>query len=255
MAPLASFNTSIPLLMKRILIVDDEADLREILACNLEAAGYAVDEAASAEDAMALLRRRRADAATVTERFPALILLDVMLPGISGYEMAGILRGEWKIHVPIVFLTARGMEDDILTGFARGGDDYIVKPFSVRELLARVEAVLRRAAAGGGSVAGVVRPAQAMDLGGGLVIDDSRKLVVVDGEAVALSRKEFGILATLAAQPGHVFTRDDILSAVWQGEAYVLGRTVDVHIARLRKKLGTHGDRISARQGYGYKFD
>lgn len=241
--------------MKRILIVDDEADLREIIACNLESAGYAVEEAGSAEEALALIRFRQNDEAPDTPGLPALILLDVMMPGINGFQMADILRRERHLNIPIIFLTAKDHEEDILTGFARGGDDYITKPFSVRELMARVAAVVRRAETASAVAEEKVALPKQRDLGGGLLIDDSRKVVIVDGTEVILSRKEMGILTTLASQPGHVFTRDDILSAVWNGEAYVLDRTVDVHIARLRKKLGQHGERITSRQGYGYKFD
>ena len=241
--------------MKRILIVDDEADLREIIACNLESAGYAVEEAGSAEEALALIRFRQNDEAPDTPGLPALILLDVMMPGINGFQMADILRRERHLNIPIIFLTAKDQEDDILTGFARGGDDYITKPFSIRELMARVAAVVRRAETAPTMADDKTSLPQQRDLGGGLLIDDSQKVVIVNGAEVILSRKEMGILTTLASQPGHVFTRDDILSAVWNGEAYVLDRTVDVHIARLRKKLGQHGERITSRQGYGYKFD
>ena len=241
--------------MKRILIVDDEADLREIIACNLESAGYAVEEAGSAEEALALIRFRQNDEAPGTPGLPALILLDVMMPGINGFQMADILRRERHLNIPIIFLTAKDHEEDILTGFARGGDDYITKPFSVRELMARVAAVVRRAETAPTMADDKTSLPQQRDLGGGLLIDDSQKVVIVNGAEVILSRKEMGILTTLASQPGHVFTRDDILSAVWNGEAYVLDRTVDVHIARLRKKLGQHGERITSRQGYGYKFD
>lgn len=241
--------------MKRILIVDDEADLREIIACNLESAGYAVEEAGSAEEALALIRFRQNDEAPDTPGLPALILLDVMMPGINGFQMADILRRERHLNIPIIFLTAKDHEEDILTGFARGGDDYITKPFSVRELMARVAAVVRRAETASTVAADKTSLPQQRDLGGGLLIDDSQKVVIVNGAEVILSRKEMGILTTLASQPSHVFTRDDILSAVWNGEAYVLDRTVDVHIARLRKKLGQHGERITSRQGYGYKFD
>lgn len=241
--------------MKRILIVDDEADLREIIACNLESAGYAVEEAGSAEEALALIRFRQNDEAPDTPGLPALILLDVMMPGINGFQMADILRRERHLNIPIIFLTAKDHEEDILTGFARGGDDYITKPFSVRELMARVAAVVRRSETVSAVAEEQVALPKQRDLGGGLLIDDSQKVVIVNGAEVILSRKEMGILTTLASQPGHVFTRDDILSAVWNGEAYVLDRTVDVHIARLRKKLGQHGERITSRQGYGYKFD
>lgn len=241
--------------MKRILIVDDEADLREIIACNLESAGYAVEEAGSAEEALALIRFRQNDEAPDTPGLPALILLDVMMPGINGFQMADILRRERHLNIPIIFLTAKDHEEDILTGFARGGDDYITKPFSVRELMARVAAVVRRTETAPTVADDKTSLPQQRDLGGGLLIDYSQKVVIVNGAEVILSRKEMGILTTLASQPGHVFTRDDILSAVWNGEAYVLDRTVDVHIARLRKKLGQHGERITSRQGYGYKFD
>lgn len=241
--------------MKRILIVDDEADLREIIACNLESAGYAVEEAGSAEEALALIRFRQNDEAPDTPGLPALILLDVMMPGINGFQMADILRRERHLNIPIIFLTAKDHEEDILTGFARGGDDYITKPFSVRELMARVAAVVRRTETAPTVADDKTSLPQQRDLGGGLLIDDSQKVVIVNGAEVILSRKEMGILTTLASQPGHVFTRDEILSAVWNGEAYVLDRTVDVHIARLRKKLGQHGERITSRQGYGYKFD
>ena len=241
--------------MERILVVDDEADLREIIACNLESAGYAVEEAGSAEEALALIRFRQNDEAPDTPGLPALILLDVMMPGINGFQMADILRRERHLNIPIIFLTAKDHEEDILTGFARGGDDYITKPFSVRELMARVAAVVRRAETAPTVADDKTSLPQQRDLGGGLLIDDSQKVVIVNGAEVILSRMEMGILTTLASQPSHVFTRDDILSAVWNGEAYVLDRTVDVHIARLRKKLGQHGERITSRQGYGYKFD
>ncbi len=241
--------------MKTILIVEDEADLREILSCNLETAGYAVAEAGSAEEALNYL-------ATAVEVRPSLILLDVMMPGMNGFQMAEILRHERKDKTPIIFLTAKDREDDILMGFSRGGDDYITKPFSVKELMARVAAVLRRVEnEDSDDSSNIINEAEIQkdetrrSLGDGLMIDYSRKLVIADGREIELSRKELGILETLSSQPGHIFAREDILSAVWKGESYVLDRTVDVHIARLRKKLGVHGDRISSRQGYGYKFE
>ncbi len=220
----------------RILVVDDEPDLREILQCNLENAGYAVDTAASAEEALRLLGPQH-----------SLILLDVMLGGMSGFRMAETLRKELKNDTPIIFLTAKDTENDLLTGFSAGGDDYIAKPFSLQEVLVRIKAVLRRTA---------TKPASKTEVGGGgLSIDLERKLVSLAGEELHLSRKEFGILCLLARHPGRVFSREEILSEVWQGESCVLDRTVDVHITRIRRKLGEQGRRITNRLGYGYSFD
>ncbi len=219
----------------RILVVDDEPDLREILQCNLENAGYAVDTAESAEEALHLLSPAH-----------SLILLDVMLGGMSGFRMAERLRKELHNATPIIFLTARDTENDLLTGFSSGGDDYIAKPFSLHEVLARVAAVLRRTQA---------EPERAEIKAGGLVIDFTKKVVVCGGREVRLSPKEFGILSMLARQPGRVFSRDEILSEVWHGDTFVLERTVDVHIARVRRKLGEDGGRITNRQGYGYCFE
>lgn len=220
----------------RILVVDDEPDLREILQCNLENAGYEVDTAASAEEALRMLTPAH-----------ALILLDVMMGGMSGFRMAEKLRKELHNPVPVIFLTAKDTENDLLTGFSSGGDDYIAKPFSLQEVQARVKAVLRRAD----------RKEAAPDVveTGGLTIDRVRKSVSFDGTELRLPPKEFGILSLLAAKPGRVFSRDEILAEVWHGESYVLERTIDVHIARLRRKLGAHGTRIQNRQGYGYCFE
>ena len=217
-----------------ILVVDDEPDLREILQCNLEAAGYAVDTAASAEEALALLAPHH-----------SLILLDVMLGGMSGFQMAEHLRKVVHNQVPILFLTAKDQENDLLTGFASGGDDYMAKPFSVHEVLARIKAILRRTHT-------AEQPAQWQ--AGGMTIDNERKTVSAGGKDICLSRKEFGILALLSAHPAKVFTRQEILDAVWQGESFVLDRTVDVHIARLRRKLGAHGAHLINRPGHGYCF-
>ncbi len=219
----------------RILVVDDEPDLREILQYNLESAGYSVDTAESAEEALHLLSPAH-----------SLILLDVMLGGMSGFRMAERLRKELHNETPIIFLTARDTENDLLTGFSAGGDDYIAKPFSLHEVLARVAAVLRRTQA---------EPEHTKIEAGGLVIDYEKKVVVCEGRDVKLSPKEFGILSMLARQPGRVFSRDEILSEVWHGDTFVLERTVDVHIARVRRKLGEAGACITNRQGYGYCFE
>lgn len=219
----------------KILVVDDEPDLREILQCNLESAGYVVDTAASAELALAMLPNNY-----------DLILLDVMLGGMSGFRFAEHLRKDLKNNVAIIFLTAKDLENDMLTGFSAGGDDYIVKPFSLHEVLARIKAILRR------TITETERPNLTL---GGLTINFERKVARVNNEDIRLSPKEFGILAFLAQSPGRVFSREEILNEVWRGNNYVLDRTVDVHIARVRRKLGEAGSHITNRQGYGYCFE
>lgn len=219
----------------RILVVDDEPDLREILQCNLESAGYEVDTAESAEEALHLLSPEH-----------NLILLDVMLGGMSGFRMADKLRKELKNQTPIIFLTAKDTENDMLTGFSAGGDDYISKPFSLQEVLARIKAILRRTK---------TEPERTELKVGNLVIDYVKKVVRADGKDVRLSPKEFGILSMLAKQPGRVFSREEILAEVWHGDSYVLDRTVDVHIARVRRKLESHACHLTNRQGYGYCFE
>ena len=219
----------------KILVVDDEPDLREILQCNLEAAGYDVDTASSAEEALQMMNR-----------CPSLVLLDVMMGGMSGFALAKVLREERGLKVPIIFLTAKDTEEDLLHGFSVGADDYISKPFSLQEVMARVKAVLRRAE----MTESAERPTSA-EL---LQLDAERKLVRIGSAEIPLSKKEFGILNILTANPGKVFSREQILEEVWQGESYVLDRTVDVHIAHVRKKLGDMGNRIVNRQGHGYCF-
>ena len=221
---------------KKLLIVDDEPDLREILQFNLESAGYEVDAAASAEEALALLGPTH-----------ALILLDVMMGGMSGFRMAEKVRRELHSDIPIIFLTAKGSENDMLTGFSSGADDYIAKPFSVHEVLARVKAILRRAHGDDSTVPVITQ--------GSISVDSVRKVAQVGGQDIRLSPKEFGILWLLVSHVGRVFSREEILAHVWHGEAYVLDRTVDVHVARIRRKLGDEGYRIVNRQGYGYCFE
>lgn len=238
---IAASKTMEPIIRKdmaapKILVVDDEADLREILQCNLENAGYAVDTASSAEEALKVLSPEH-----------GLVLLDVMMGGMSGFRMAEKLRKERHAHVPIIFLTAKDTENDLLTGFSVGADDYISKPFSLHEVLARVKAVLRRAPMTGDDRK-VLRV-------GDITVDFVRKVVNVGEEDIRLSPKEFGILCVLMRQPGRVFSREEILAEVWHGETFVLDRTVDVHIARIRRKLGPEGYHLTNRQGYGYCFE
>lgn len=224
----------------RILVVDDEETLCEVLRFNLEAAGYAVDVALSAEEALAL------DLAGYS-----LILLDVMMGEISGTQMARILKTRQDTAaIPIIFCTARDSEEEMVAGLDLGADDYIAKPYSVRNLLARVRSVLRRTSAGAASAAGGERQLVC----GSLVVDLQRKECTVGGREVRMPRKEFEILAMLLGHRGQVFSREEIIARVWPGEVVVLDRVVDVNITRLRAKLGEYGKHIVTRSGYGYGF-
>ena len=222
----------------KILIVDDEADICEILQFNLENAGFNVDCASSAEEALKKLSSGH-----------SLILLDVMMDGMSGFRMAEVVRKERGSQIPIIFLTAKNAENDLLTGFSAGGDDYIGKPFSIHEVIARVKAVLKRA--GGPSSA---EQAENDIVSGRIRIDISRKMVYAAESPVLLSKKEFEILYLLASHEGRVYSREDIINELWKDSPYVLDRTVDVHIARIRGKLGEYKNYLTNRSGYGYCF-
>ena len=223
----------------RILVVDDEEDLCEILKFNLENEGYEVDTANSAEEALKM------DISSYN-----LLLLDVMMGEISGFKMANMLKKDKKTaHVPIIFITAKDTENDTVTGFNLGADDYISKPFSLREVIARVKAVLRRTA----TVETEKAPEQITYQT--LTIDITKKKVSIDDEEVALTKKEFEILFLLLQNKGRVFSREDILARIWSDEVYLLDRTIDVNITRLRKKIGIYGKRIVTRLGYGYCFE
>lgn len=221
---------------ERILIVDDERDICEILSFKLENDGYTVETAESAEEA---LEKLTPDC--------SLILLDVMMRGMSGYRLAEKLRKAGN-SIPIIFLTAKDTENDMLTGFAVGGDDYISKPFSLNEVSARVRAVLKRTSGGGEETDGMVEA-------GGLKVDSGAKELIIDGETVPLTRTEFEIVALLASNPARVFSREEIIDRIWKDSPYVTERTVDVHINRLRKKMGEKGAAITSRPGYGYRFN
>lgn len=223
----------------RILVVDDEEDLCEILKFNLENEGYEVDTANSAEEALKM---------NISSYH--LLLLDVMMGEISGFKMANILKKDKKTaQVPIIFITAKDTENDTVTGFNLGADDYISKPFSLREVIARVKAVLRRTA-----TSDMEKVPEQLSYQS-LVIDITKKKVSIDGEEVSLTKKEFEILFLLLQNKGRVFSREDILSRIWSDEVYVLDRTIDVNITRLRKKIGIYGKRIVTRLGYGYCFE
>ena len=223
----------------RILVVDDEEDLCEILKFNLENEGYEVDTANSAEEALKM---------NISSYH--LLLLDVMMGEISGFKMANILKKDKKTaQVPIIFITAKDTENDTVTGFNLGADDYISKPFSLREVIVRVKAVLRRTA-----TSDMDKVTEQLSYQS-LVIDITKKKVSIDGEEVPLTKKEFEILFLLLQNKGRVFSREDILSRIWSDEVYVLDRTIDVNITRLRKKIGIYGKRIVTRLGYGYCFE
>jgi DNA-binding response OmpR family regulator len=218
---------------ERILVVDDEKDICDILQFNLENEGYIVDVATSGEEALEILTDVH-----------QLIILDVMMDGISGFKMAEMLRKNDN-YVPIIFLTAKNSENDVLTGFSLGGDDYIAKPFSVKEVLARVRALIKRTTL-------IIQPADTKWKFDGLMIDITTNRVTIDDIEVSLTKKEFEILSLLAQASPKVLTRAEILSSVWGDNEYVLDRTVDVHITRLRKKLGDYASVIVNRSGFGY---
>ncbi|WP_455628409.1 response regulator transcription factor [Parabacteroides chinchillae] len=223
----------------RILVVDDEEDLCEILKFNLETEGYEVDTAFSAEEALKM------DLSVYQ-----LLLLDVMMGEISGFKLASILRkNESTANIPIIFLTAKDTENDMLTGFNLGADDYISKPFSIRQVTARVKAVLRRTADKEQTKESDLLVYET------LVMDTKRIKATVDGIEVALTKKEFEILKLLLENKGNVFSREEILSRIWKDEVYVLDRTIDVNITRLRKKIGIYGKNIVTRLGFGYCFE
>lgn len=223
----------------RILVVDDEQDLCEILKFNLETDGYVVETANSAEDALDMN----------IESFD-LMLLDVMMGGMSGFAMAKKLKANPATKdIPIVFLTARDTENDTVTGFNLGADDYISKPFSIREVLVRIRAVLRRTAERNGESQANMLSYQ------GLELNLDKKTVSIDGEEVPFTKTEFEILHLLLDEKGRVFSRQELIDRIWPKDVLVLDRTVDVNITRLRKKIGKFSKCIVTRLGFGYYFD
>ena len=223
----------------RILVVDDEETLCEVLRFNLEEAGYAVDVACSAEEALALDLRAY-----------SLILLDIMMGEISGIQMARIVRNnKATASVPIIFCTARDGEEEMVAGLDLGADDYIAKPYSIRNLLARVRSVLRRA---GRPQAPSGANGAATLVCGGLAVDLHSKQCRLDGQEIRMPRKEFEILALLLDNPGRIFTREELMKRIWPDNVVVVDRSVDVHITRIRSKIAPYGKHIVSRSGYGY---
>ena len=223
----------------RILVVDDEEDLCEILQYNLETEGYTVDVAYSAEEALKKDINRY-----------NLLLLDVMMGEISGFKMGRILSENPKTsNVPIIYLTAKDSETDRLTGFNIGADDYISKPFSIREVLARVKAVIRRFDANKTELPPTELKYEKLEM------SLENKKVMLEGIEIPFTKKEFEILKLLLENKNRVFSRDEMLNKIWSDEVVVLDRTIDVNITRLRKKIGPYGKNIVTRLGYGYCFE
>ncbi|MBR5014991.1 MAG: response regulator transcription factor [Bacteroidales bacterium] len=223
---------------ERILVVDDEETLCEVLRLNLENEGYDVDIALSAEDALKLDIRQY-----------SLILLDIMMGEISGIRFAKMLKSDvGTAGIPIIFCTARDSEDDMVKGLNLGADDYITKPYTIRNVIARVKSVLRRTS---GQKIADKHNRLAVD---GLILDIDLKTCIVDGNEVNLTKKEFELLAFLITNKGKICSRDQILANVWSDEVIVLDRTIDVNITRIRQKIGEYGACIITRAGFGYGF-
>lgn len=222
----------------RILVAEDEEDICEILQFNLESEGYTVDVVHSAEDAL------KKD---LTHYH--LFLLDVMMGKMTGFGLAQKMRKELDINAPIIFLTARNNENDLLTGFTVGADDYIAKPFSIRELQARIKTILKRANSKSTPVESSILAL------GNIGLDNKTKRLIIDGKKVELTRKEFEILLLLAKNQGRIFSREEILTRIWSDDVIVTDRTVDVNMTRLRKKLEGYSNYIRNKAGYGYFFE
>ena len=243
---------------KTILIVDDEPDICEILRFNLEMEGYEVDVAEGPDEGQHIVNSKPVD----------LILLDVMMTPKSGFEWARELKSDRQTaDIPIIFCTAKTLEEDLLLGFALGSDDYICKPFRISEVKARVKAVLKRVAPtqastlrraqdrlGGGVEAGNVQEDEHSLTYEGIELNLDRKECFIDGKEVMFTKLEFEVLALLLSRPGQVFSREKILQTVWPSDTIVLDRTVDVNITRIRKKIGRYGECLRTKFGYGYMF-
>lgn len=224
----------------KILVVDDEETLCETLRFNLELEGYEVDVALSAEEALGF------DLGSYS-----LFLLDIMMEAIDGMTLARILRqNPATASVPIIFCTAKDSEDDMVKGLDLGADDYITKPYSMRNIVARVRSVIRRAE---GSTIKTSQPEESLTYNGLAVFPD-KKMCLVDGQELKLPRKEFEILYMLLRNRGHIFSREELLAKIWPEKVVVVDRVIDVHITRLRRKIGVYGNNIVTRSGYGYGF-
>jgi two-component system phosphate regulon response regulator PhoB len=221
----------------RILVVDDEPDILELVRFNLTQAGFAVETAATGEEALAMLRRSR----------PDLVVLDLMLPDRTGMDVCRDLRGDPGLRtLPVIMLTAKSEEVDRIVGFELGADDYVVKPFSPRELVLRVQAVLRRGSRAEGG--------RALLEHGPLRLDVERHRCTVNDRDIDLTAKEFRLLESLMSRPGRVLSREKLLDEVWGSDVVVTLRTIDTHMKRLREKLEEAGELIDTVRGVGYRF-
>ena len=219
---------------QRILVVDDESVLCDVLRINLELAGYKVDTATSAEEAL------RLDLSVYD-----MLILDVMMDKMNGFDLAKTIRSNHSLtEVPIIFCTALDSEADLLKGFGTGADDYIKKPFSMNELIVRVKSILRR----------YEKPDKSIMTYKGMTISHEERRLVIDGEELSLTKKEFDLLWYLMSNANQIFTREALLTAVWEDDVLVVDRTIDVNINRLRKKLGSYGNNIITKSGCGYGF-
>lgn len=236
----------------KILVVDDEPDLCEGLKLNLEIEGYEADTAYSAEEALEM-------DLTVYD----LLLLDVMMGKMSGFEMARVLKRNPKTSkIPIIFCTAKNADDDMIAGLNLGADDYVTKPYNIRNILARIKSVLRRADRGQAQAASdqsasareAAKPQRRVIREEGLVVDLDQIVCSIDDVPVRMPRKEFELLSLFMANPGKIFSREEILQKVWSDEVVVVNRVVDVNVTRLRSKIGKYGKLIVTRSGYGYGF-
>lgn len=219
---------------QRILVVDDESVLCDVLRINLELAGYKVDTATSAEEAL------RLDLSVYD-----MLILDVMMDKMNGFDLAKTIRSNHALtEVPIIFCTALDSEADLLKGFGTGADDYIKKPFSMNELIVRVKSILRR----------YEKPDKSIMTYKGMTISHEERRLVIDGEELSLTKKEFDLLWYLMSNANQIFTREALLTAIWEDDVLVVDRTIDVNINRLRKKLGSYGNNIITKSGCGYGF-
>ena len=223
---------------KHVLVVDDEKDIRKVLEYNLKKEGYEVSLAATGEEALA----------AVESRAPDLVVLDLMLPGTDGLEVCRILKSNPRTRaMPVLMLTAKGSETDQVVGLELGADDYVTKPFALKVLLVRIKKLLQRRPETPAADGAVLKA-------GAITLEPEKRRVLVKGKEVALTALEFRILAFLMARRGRVFSRDEVLSGAWKHEAFIVDRTVDVHVKSIRRKLGPAADCIETVRGSGYRF-
>jgi len=223
---------------ERIFVVEDESDIAKVLEYNLQREGYQVEVMADGADAVD----------RIVEVAPDLVLLDLMLPGMDGLDVCRTLKQDPAARdIPVIIVTAKGEETDVVLGLELGADDYVTKPFAPRELLARVKAVLRRRTRGSG-------PSRERIVRGAIIVDATRHEVLVDGESVSLTATQFRLLHQLASNPGRVFTRQQLLNRIVGEHAIVSDRNIDVHVRTIRKALGPHADAIETIRGIGYRF-